>query len=158
MGLSPGRGGARAPAEDWDGGVSLPIPRKKKGVVCGGRKWLAQGWGEQQWGLLQWSDRAAKRGDAGARGKHQIPQKCWGAGAPGFRSEPRKAALTVGIDSESHGSKALNDSSWDNNLRGLLKRGRRSQNIVVLFYQRARRGSTDGRESLMELKLNVLQW
>ena len=43
MGLSPGRGGARAPAEDRDGGVSLPIPRKKKGVVCDGRKWFAQG-------------------------------------------------------------------------------------------------------------------
>ena len=65
--------------------------------------------------------------------------------------------LTVGTDSESQGSKALNDSTWDNNLRGLLQRGRRSQNILVLFYQRARRGSTEGRESLMEVKLNILE-
>ena len=50
----------------------------------------------------------------------------------------------------------VNDSSWDDNLRGLLQRGRRSQNILVLFYQRARRGSIEGRESLMEVKLNVL--
>ena len=34
----PRRGGAGAPTEGWDGEALLPSPRRKEGVVCGGRK------------------------------------------------------------------------------------------------------------------------
>lgn len=54
--------------------------KEKKGVVCGGRKWLSR-LGENNSGdHFSGVTELQRGGDAGARGKHQIPQKCWGCG------------------------------------------------------------------------------